>query len=268
MRAYAIAVFAFLYLPIGIIALFSFSAGRSASSMQGFSTEWYGRALSNPFVMEALWTSIKVAFLSAVLATVVGTMAALALTGMRGRLRVFFDTLVQVAVMIPGIVIGIATLIALVTVFDLINPWLETVMGRRLSLGMGSLIGLHGMFTMSLVVLLVRGRLESFDRAQIEASGDLGAGPVATFVQVTLPQIAPAILAGFLLAFTFSFDDFIMAFFVAGSETTLPIYIFSSIRRGVTPEINAIGTMVMVASLTMLIIAQVLLRPGAVRAGR
>ena len=195
-------------------------------------------------------------------------MAALALTGMRGRLRVFFDTLVQIAVMIPGIVIGIAALIALVTVFDLVNPWLEAMSGRRLSLGMGSLIGLHGMFTMSLVVLLVRGRLESFDRAQIEASSDLGAGPVATFLQVTLPQIAPAILAGFLLAFTFSFDDFIMAFFVAGSETTLPIYIFSSIRRGVTPEINAIGTMVMIASLTLLIIAQVLLRPGAAKAGR
>ena len=128
------------------------------------------------------------------------------------------------------------------------------------------MIGIHGMFTMSLVVLLVRGRLESFDRAQIEASNDLGASPLGTFVQVTLPQIAPAILAGFLLAFTFSFDDFIMAFFVAGSETTLPIYIFSSIRRGVTPEINAIGTMVMVASLTLLIIAQVLLRPGQSRA--
>ena len=265
MRLYAVAVYGFLYLPITIIALFSFSAGRSASSMQGFSTEWYARALNNPFVMEALWTSLKVAFFSALLATVAGTMAALSLTGMKGRLRAFFDVLVQIAVMIPGVVIGIATLIALVTLFDLINPWLEIAMGKRLSLGMGSLIGLHGMFTMSLVVLLVRGRLENLDRAQIEASNDLGASPLGTFVQVTLPQIAPAILAGFLLAFTFSFDDFIMAFFVAGSETTLPIYIFSSIRRGVTPEINAIGTMVMVASLTLLIIAQVLLRPGSSR---
>jgi spermidine/putrescine transport system permease protein len=265
MRFYALAVYGFLYLPIAIIALFSFSAGRSASSMQGFSTEWYGRALSNPFVMEALWTSLKVAFLSAVLATVAGTMAALALTGMKGRLRAIFDMLVMIAVMIPGVVIGIAALIALVTVFGVINPWLEAVSGRQLSLGLGSLIGLHGMFTMSLVVLLVRGRLESFDRAQIEASNDLGASPLGTFLQVTLPQIAPAVLAGFLLAFTFSFDDFIMAFFVAGSETTLPIYIFSSIRRGVTPEINAIGTMVMAASLTLLIVAQVLLRPGQSR---
>ncbi len=266
MRFYAVAVYGFLYLPIAIIALFSFSAGRSASSMDGFSTGWYVRALSNPFVMEALWTSLKVAFFSAVLATVSGTMAALALTGMKGRLRAIFDVLVMIAVMIPGVVIGIAALIALATAFSAINPWLEVVLGRQLSMGLGTLIGLHGMFTMSLVVLLVRGRLETFDRAQIEASNDLGASPLGTFLQVTLPQIAPAILAGFLLAFTFSFDDFIMAFFVAGSETTLPIYIFSSIRRGVTPEINAIGTMVMVASLTLLIIAQILLRTGTLRA--
>lgn len=263
MKYYAIAVYGFLYLPICIIALFSFSAGRSATSMQGFSLEWYSRALNNPFVMEALWTSVQVAFYSALLATVVGTMAALALTGIKGRVRRVFDLLVQIAVMIPGIVIGIATLIALVTVFGLINPWLVAWTGWSLSLGKGSLIGAHGLFTMSLVILLVRGRMETFDKAQIEASSDLGASPVATFVQVTLPQIMPAILAGFLLAFTFSFDDFVIAFFVAGSETTLPIYVFSSIRRGVTPEINAIGTMVMVASLGFLIIAQIILRRSA-----
>ncbi|WP_172329917.1 ABC transporter permease [Mangrovicoccus sp. HB161399] len=265
MRLYALAVYAFLYLPIAIIALFSFSAGRSASSMQGFSLSWYGRALNNPFVMEALWTSVKVAFLSACLATVVGTMAALALTGMKGRVRRVFDLAVQIAVMIPGIVIGIATLIALVTVFDLVNPWLEPLTGLKLSLGTGSLIGAHGLFTMSLVVLLVRGRMETLDPALIEASNDLGATPFGTFRQVTFPQILPAILAGFLLAFTFSFDDFIIAFFVAGAETTLPIYVFSSIRRGVTPEINAIGTMVMAASLIVLIGAQLMLRRSQAR---
>lgn len=263
MRIYAAFVYLFLYLPIGTIALFSFTAGRSATSMQGFSVQWYGRALNNPFVMEALWTSVRIAFFSALLAAVVGTMAALALTGMQGRVRAVFDTMVQVAVMIPGIVIGIATLIALVSVFDIVNPVLEPVLGWKLSLGTGSLIGAHGLFTMSLVILLVRGRLETLDRQLIEASYDLGAHPFATFRQVTLPLIAPAVLAGFLLAFTFSFDDFIIAFFVAGSETTLPIYVFSSIRRGVTPEINAIGTMVMGASLAVLIGAQLLLRRRA-----
>ncbi|WP_444451975.1 ABC transporter permease [Rhodobacter capsulatus] len=262
MRLYAFVVYAFLYLPIGIIALFSFSAGRNASQMQGFSTEWYGRALSNPFVLDALQTSALIALSSAVLASIVGTLAALALSGMKGRLRTLFDALIYIAVMIPGIVIGIATLIALVTVFDAVNPWLEGATGWRLSMGAGSLIAAHGLFTMSLVIILVRARIEGMDRALLEASSDLGAGPLATFRQVTLPLLAPGILAGFLLSFTFSFDDFIIAFFVAGSETTLPIYIFSSIRRGVTPEINAIGTMVMAASLLMLVIAQITLRRG------
>lgn len=264
MRIYATLVYVFLYLPIGIIALFSFSAGRSASQMQGFSLQWYGKALSNPFVVDALQTSASVAFVSAVLASVFGTMAALALTGMTGRIRVLFDAMVYVAIMIPGIVIGIATLIALVTLFDTVNPWLESLTGYRLSMGFASLTAAHVLFTMSLVIVIVRARIEALDRTLIEASGDLGAGPLATFWQVTLPLLAPAILAGFLLSFTFSFDDFIIAFFVAGSETTLPIYIFSSIRRGVTPEINAIGTMVMGASLLLLVVAQVLLR----RAGK
>ncbi|MFH5775628.1 ABC transporter permease [Paracoccus sp. NGMCC 1.201697] len=262
MRIYALAVYLFLYLPIGIIALFSFSAGRSASQMQGFSLQWYGKALGNPFVVDALKTSASVAFTSAVLASVFGTMAALALTGMRGRLRVLFDGMIYVAVMIPGIVIGIATLIALVTVFGAVNPWLEPLTGWKLSMGFGSLVGAHVLFTMSLVIILVRARIEGMDRALIEASSDLGAGPIATFRQVTLPMLAPAIFAGFLLSFTFSFDDFIIAFFVAGPQTTLPIYIFSSIRRGVTPEINAIGTMVMAASLAVLIVAQLTLRRG------
>src|SRR5574343_1157584 len=139
MRIYATIVYLFLYLPIGIIALFSFSAGRSASQMQGFSVQWYGKALSNPFVIDALKTSASVALTAAILASLFGTMAALALTGMKGRIRALFDAMVYIAIMIPGIVIGIATLIALVTVFDSVNPWLEPLTGWRLSMGFGSL---------------------------------------------------------------------------------------------------------------------------------
>jgi spermidine/putrescine transport system permease protein len=265
MRLYAIAVYLFLYIPIGVIALFSFNAGRHAAQFQGFSVQWYGRALSNPFVMDALRTSLAVAFASAVLATLAGTMAALALQSLRGRLRAAFDALIYVAVMVPGIVIGIATLIALVTVFDWLNPMLEVLWplagaAPRLSLGIGSLIAAHGLFTMALVVIIVRARIAGMDRSLVEASADLGATPWGTFRQVTLPQIFPGVLAGFLLAF--SFDDFIIAFFVAGSETTLPIYVFSSIRRGVTPEINAIGTMVLAVSLALLVVAQAILQRG------
>ncbi|MEM7122834.1 MAG: ABC transporter permease [Pseudomonadota bacterium] len=272
MRLYATAVYLFLYAPIAIIVIFSFNAGRHASDFQGFSAQWYGKALNNPFAMDALITSLIVASTSAVFASLFGTMAALALQRVQGRLRVLYDGMIYVAIMIPGIVIGIATLIALVTVFDALNPLLEAAWpfegsaAPRLNMGYVSLIAAHTLFTMALVIVIVRARVAGMDRSLIEASADLYATPWRTFRQVTLPQIFPAILAGFLLSFTFSFDDFIIAFFVAGSETTLPIYVFSSIRRGVTPEINAIGTMVLVVSLTLLIAAQLLLRKRS-RAG-
>ena len=270
MRIYAVCVYVFLYTPIAIIALFSFSAGRSASQLEGFSVQWYGRALNNPFVMDALGNSLFVAFVSAKLASVLGTLAAVGLQGIRGPARALFDALIYIAVMIPGIVIGIATLIALVTVFGVVNPWLEafwpgSAPAPTLRMGMGSLIAAHTMFTLALVIIIVRARLAGLEGALTEASADLYATPLGTFRQITLPLIAPAILAGFLLSFTFSFDDFIIAFFVAGSETTLPIYIFSSIRRGITPEVNAIGTMVMGASLIMLVVAQLILRRGQKR---
>ena len=267
MKTYAAVVYLFLYIPIGIIALFSFSAGRNASEFTTFSVQWYGRALSNPFVMDALQTSFIVALTSAILASLFGTMAALALQSVTGKLRVFFDALIYIAVMIPGIVIGIATLIALVTVFGWLNPLLTAIWpldspAPQLSLGYASLIAAHTLFNMALVIIIVRARIAGMDRSFIEASADLYATPFGTFRQITLPLILPGILAGFLLSFTFSFDDFIIAFFVAGSETTLPIYVFSSIRRGVTPEINAIGTMVLALSLGLLITAQTVLQRG------
>ena len=265
MKIYAFVVYTFLYLPIVVIVLFSFNSGRHASVFKGVSIIWYGRLLKNPFAIDALMTSLTVAFISAVLASLFGTMAAIGLQGMRGVLRNIFDSLIYMAIMVPGIVIGIATLIALVTVFDFINPiilsiWpLNADSAPSLNLGLGSLIAAHTLFTMALVIVIVRARLLNMDRALIEASQDLYAPPFRTFIQITLPQLAPAILAGFLLSFTFSFDDFIIAFFLAGSETTLPVYVFSSIRRGVTPEINAIGTLVMVSSLIVLSMAQFLL---------
>ena len=265
MRLYSIAVYLFLYVPIGIIVLFSFNSGRHASDFQGLSVKWYGKALSNPFVLEALTTSLIIALAAALLSSVMGTAAALALQRVRGPMKAMFDGLIYVSIMIPGIVIGIATLVALVTVFNLLNPildasWPEGVKAPKLSLGYASVIAAHTLFTMSLVIVLVRARIAGMDRSLIEASEDLYATPWRTFLQITLPQLFPAILAGFLLSFTFSFDDFIISFFVAGPNTTLPIYVFSSIRRGITPEVNVIGSMVLGVSLTLLIIAQVLLQ--------
>ncbi len=270
MRIYSIAVYLFLYVPIGIIVLFSFNAGRHASELRGLSVQWYGTALSNPFVGDAFFTSVVVALSVAILSSLMGTAAALALQRLKGTLRVLFDGMIYISVMIPGIVIGIATLVALVTVFNALNPllaslWPEGVKPPKLHMGYASVIAAHTLFTMSLVIIVVRARIAGMDRTLIEASMDLYATPWRTFYQVTLPQIYPAILAGFLLSFTFSFDDFIISFFVAGPNTTLPIYIFASIRRGITPEVNAIGTMVLAVSLTLLMTAQFVLRERSKR---
>ncbi len=270
MRAFVIAVYGFLYLPIALVVLFSFNAGRHASEMTGFSTQWYGKALDNPFLVDALINSLIVAFASSGIAAIFGTAAALGLNRVGGKTRAVFDVLLGAAIVVPGVVIGIATLVALVETFNLVNPVLASLWPGdappKLTMGYGSLIAAHGLFSMALVAMIVRARLGSLRRDIVEASSALYASPFTTFHAVVLPQILPAILAGFLLAFTFSFDDFIIAFFVAGSKTTLPMYVFASIRRGVTPEINAIATLVLVASIVLVMLAQLLLgrqRPAA-----
>ena len=264
MRALITSVYLFLYAPIALVVLFSFNAGRNASEFTGFSAQWYGKALANPFLVTALQNSLIIALVSATLAAVFGTMAALGLERLGPRARAIFDGLLAAAIVVPGVVIGIATLVALVAVFGAINPAIAAIWPGetppQLGLGYGSIIAAHGLFTMALVTMIVKARIATLGRDIVEASADLYATPLTTFGQIVLPQILPSVLAGFLLAFTFSFDDFIVAFFVAGSKTTLPIYVFASIRRGVTPEVNAIATMVLVASLLLILIARLLMR--------
>jgi len=268
LRGYSTFVYLFLYAPIALIVLFSFNSGSNASSFQGLSVMWYGRAAGNSLMTDALKNSLFVAATSAGLASLIGTMAALALQRVKGPFRVVFDGLTYVAIMVPGIVIGIATLVAIGSSNDIMQ-WVAGWLGSdptqlpKIRAGYGSIIAAHTLFAMALVIVIVRARIAGMDRSLIEASMDLYADPWGTFRQITLPQLTPAIVAGFLLSFTFSFADYVVASFVAGSRVTLPIYVFSSIRRGVTPEINAIGTTVMLFSLTMLIVAQTLLRRQA-----
>lgn len=264
MRALVTSVYLFLYAPIALVVLFSFNAGRSTSQFTGFSTQWYGKALHNAFLMEAFQNSLVIALISATLAAVFGTMAALGLERLSPKLRAVFDGLLAAAIVVPGVVIGIATLVALVQTFSILNPLIAMIWPGgnppTLGLGYGSIIAAHGLFTMALVTMIVKARIASLGRDVVEASSDLYATPLTTFRQIVLPQILPSIISGFLLAFTFSFDDFIIAFFVAGSKTTLPIYVFASIRRGVTPEINAISTLVLCASLILIFTARVMMR--------
>ena len=262
LKGYALVIYLFLYAPIVLIVLISFSSGRQASSFTGFSFQWYETAFANRFMLEALVNSLSIAFTSAVLAALMGTATALALQRVTGWKRRLFDLLIYVALMVPGIVIGISTLIAIATVRDAVNPILQGIWEGApvIDLGWGSIVAAHTLFNMALVIVIVRARIAGMDASLIEASADLYATPWGTFLQVTLPLIAPAIVAGFLLSFTFSFDDYVVASFVNGREVTLPLYIFASIRRGVTPEINAIATSVLLVTLTLLIVAQVLLR--------
>jgi spermidine/putrescine transport system permease protein len=262
MRVYATLIYIFLYAPIALIVGLSFNAGNQSMVWKGFSVAWYGKAFSNPLIMEALSTSVMIGLVTAVLSGIFGTMAALGLERTKGGVKILFDALIYIAIMVPGIVIGISTLITFVTIFDAVNPTMQSVWNIRLQMGMWSVIATHVLFNIAVVALLVRARLQGMDRSLVEASEDLYATPMGTFRQVVLPLLAPSILAGALLAFTFSFEDFIIAFFVAGPDVTLPIYVFSAIRRGITPEINAVGTVVLLTSLVLLMVAQWILQRG------
>lgn len=263
LNLYTALVYVFLFAPIVVVVIFSFNAGRHATEFLGFSPRWYEAAWTNPFVLKALRNSLFVAGVTAAVATVAGTLSALAMPALGRRTRTIFEQLTYIAIIVPGIVIGIATLIFLVTAFSWLNPWLEFFAGSRapsLGLGSHSIIAAHSLFTMAIVNVLVRTRMRSIDRSLVEASGDLYATPLRTFVEITLPQLLPAIIAGALLSFTFSFDDFIVAFFTSGQDQTLPIYLFSSIRRGVTPEVNAIASVLLAVTISMMLLAGLLLR--------
>jgi spermidine/putrescine transport system permease protein len=267
-RAHGIALYLFLYVPIALVVLFSFNAGERTGELRGLSTRWYARALDDPFAMGALGNSLVVASWTAVLATTMGTLAALALQRTPRRVHAVFEAITYVAIIIPGIVIGIATLIFFVNAFAWINPQLAALWGAFgaknppvIGTGLHTIVAAHVLFTMAIVIVLVRARLAGMDRSLTEASFDLFATPLRTLVQVTLPQLRPAIVAGALLAFTFSFDDYVIASFVAGpGKPTLPMYIFSSIRRGITPEINAIASIVLSVTVTLLVVVGLIYR--------
>lgn len=264
LRAHTALVYAFLYLPIVIVVLFSFNENRLATIWTGFSTRWYEVALNDQVVRSALTNSFWVALPNAILATLFGTMAALGLQRVPKRLRIGFDALTYVSIIVPEIVIALSTLVLFATSFGWINDALDV----RLQLGIPTIVAAHMLFNISIVLLLVRARLTGMDRTLVEASFDLYATPWRTFRQVTFPQLVPAIVAGFLLAFTFSFDDYVITSFVSGpGSSTLPVFIFGQVKRGVTPETNAVATMMLLVTLAMLAIGQLALGWSARRGG-
>lgn len=222
--------FAFLYLPILLLVVYSFNASRLVTVWGGFSTRWYVALFENEPLMESAWVTLRVALLSATLATLLGTLAAIALVRY-GRFpgRTLFTGLVYAPMVMPEVITGLALLLFFVAV--------------DLDRGFWTVALAHTTLTLCFVTVVVQARLVSFDRSLEEAATDLGATPLKAFVTVTLPLIAPAIAAGFLLAFTLSLDDLVLASFNTGpGATTLPIRIYSQVRLGVSPEINALST--------------------------
>ena len=265
-RAHSALVYVFLYAPIFVVVLFAFNDTTGvATRWKGFSLRWFDVALNDPVVLKSLTNSFIVAIPNAVLATLFGTMAALGLQRVGKRLRLAFDGLTYMSVIVPEIVIALSTLVLFATGFDAI----ESLTGDKPKFGYTTIIAAHVLFNTSLVLLLVRARLSGMDRTLVEASADLFATPWRTFRQITFPQLLPAIVAGFLLSFTFSFDDYVITTFVSGpGSSTLPLFIFGQVKRGVTPETNAVATMILGITLLTLIIGQILLTWQSRRAGQ
>ena len=230
--------FSFLYLPIVILIIYSFNESKLVTVWAGFSTKWYVAMLSNEGLLQAAWVTVRVAFLSASVATVLGTLAALTLVR-RGRFfgRTLFSGMVYAPIVMPEVITGLSLLLLFVAI-DLNRGFLTVLIA-------------HITFSMCFVAVVVQSRLMTYDRSLEEAAMDLGAPPFKAFVSITLPIIMPAILAGWMLAFTLSLDDLVIAQFTTGpGATTLPMKIYSQVRLGVTPEINAVCT-ILVAFVTI-----------------
>lgn len=229
---------AFLYIPIILLIIYSFNTSKLVTVWGGFSTKWYAAALANQSLMDAAWVTFRVAFISASVATVLGTMAAIALvrnTRFRGRL--LFSGMIYAPLVMPEVITGLSLLLLFVAV--------------GIDRGFWTVVIAHITFTMCFVAVVVQSRLITFDSSLEEAAQDLGCTPLNTFFSITLPIIAPSIFAGWILAFTLSLDDLVIAQFNSGpGATTLPMKIFSQVRLGVTPEINAISS-ILVAIVTI-----------------
>jgi spermidine/putrescine transport system permease protein len=247
LTAFALFTFAFLYVPIVVLIVFSFNSARSGAVWQGFTLNWYERMFANERIISAAGVSLLVAVLSTIGAVVIGTLMALAMERYKFKAKTFWDGLLYMPVIIPEIVAGISLLLFFASL--------------NIQRGLFTLVVSHIAFTMPFVYLTVRARLADFDRSVEEAAQDLGANEWVTFTRVTLPLLMPGIISGGLLAFTLSLDDFVISFFVTGQGwQTLPVYIWGQIRRGISPEINAISTLMLVFSIGLVIVSQIIQR--------
>ena len=233
--------YAFLYIPLISVVFYSFNASSLATVWGGFSTRWYGELLRNEQVLDALFLSIKIGVTSATMATIFGTMSGLALARFgRFKGRTLFSGMISSPMVMPEVITGLSLLLLFITLQQL-TGW----PGQR---GFSTITIAHTTFSMAYVAVIVQSRLISMDESLEEAAMDLGGKPLRVVFDITLPLIAPAMIAGWLLAFTLSLDDLVIASFVSGpGSTTLPMLIFSKVKLGVSPDINALATIIIAA---------------------
>lgn len=230
--------FAFLYVPILIMMAYSFNASRLATVWGGFSTQWYGKLLENDQVIDAALLSLQIAVVSASFATLLGTLAGLTLARLgRFKGRTLFSGMISAPLIMPDVITGLSLLLLFVS--------LETLIGWPSGRGATTVTLAHITFSMAYVAVIIQSRLTSMDNSVEEAAMDLGSTPLRVLWDITLPIIAPAMVSGWLLSFTLSLDDLVIASFTNGpGSTTLPMLIFSKVKLGVTPDINALATLI------------------------
>jgi spermidine/putrescine transport system permease protein len=232
----------FLYLPICVLVAFSFNTSRFSVEWQQFTVQWYVKLVQDPLVLDALYNSIIVAIVAMILSTIIGTLTAYGLYRYRFVGKTVFDGVLFLPIVTPEIVVGISLVVFFVAV--------------HVNLGLTTIIIAHTAFDIPFVMLIVRARLQGMDRTLEEAAMDLGADEWTTFFKVTIPQLKPGIIAGALWAFTLSFDDFVITFFVGGvGSTTLPLKIYSMVRLGVSPKINALSALIVLFSIVLITVA-------------
>ncbi|KKC32630.1 ABC transporter permease subunit [Devosia psychrophila] len=241
--------FSFLYAPIISMVVFSFNENRLVTVWSGFSTKWYGELFNDPQMLGAAWLSLQIAAISATIALVLGTLAAVALVRFRSfRGRTLFSGMVSAPMVMPDVITGLSMLLLFVA--------MESLLGWPAGRGMLTIVIAHSTFAMAYICVVVQSRLADFDRSVEEAAMDLGASPLRTFFDITLPIIAPALVSGWLLGFTLSLDDLVIASFVSGpGSSTLPMVIFSKVKLGVSPDVNALATIIVAIVATGVLIA-------------
>jgi ABC-type spermidine/putrescine transport system permease subunit II len=277
--AWALVVFAFLYLPILVMVIFAFNKPSATSVAafhgsnicdipptqvgnitvwNGFTSCWFSAGLHDPTYIPAIVTSLQIAAVAAIIATVLGLSAALALARMKPRLRAPFDALVYLTLVVPEIVIAVASLIFFVQARNYVHAFPPL---GKVTILLGQVV-----FSASLAMLIIRARFVGMGDTLEEAAYDLGSGPLATFRQITLPRLMPAIVAAALLSFTFSFDDYVLPVFTNGTTNTWPIVLYSAVRFGLTPSVNALATIMLSVTVLAVIVTAIVLRRSRLRA--